>query len=248
MERIREFFDNVTLQSVLSDLSHVIALERLGPRISERVFWRAPIQDRRVALTFDDGPHPTYTPQLLTLLAKYEVPATFFLIGRHIARDPGLAREVAAGHEVGNHTFTHPPLFRLSDDAMREEILRTDELLRSLDGVVPRFLRPPMGLFSRRVLDVVEAAGYKTVVGDVYPRDPHQPGRKRIVSRVLRRVTRGSIIILHDGGNTSHVDRSQTVWAVGRLIPELLQRGFEFVTLSALLAAHLAESSEQDQD
>ncbi|MFQ5604332.1 MAG: polysaccharide deacetylase family protein [bacterium] len=232
----RKVFDGVTLQSLLSDLSHAVALERLGPAVTERVFWRAVTKEPKIALTFDDGPQPTYTPQLLDILSKHAVPATFFLIGQHIEKNVELAeRTVQAGHEVGNHTFSHPYLFRLSDADMLSEIRRTDALLRNLDGAAPKFLRPPMGLFSRRVLNLVEQAGYKSVVGDVYPRDPHLPGKNKILQRVLSRVVNGSIIILHDGGNTEQVDRSQTVWAVDRLVPQLRERGFQFVTLSDLL-------------
>jgi len=231
-----KFFDNVTLQSIMGDLSHVVALERFGPKISERVIWRAPIIERKIALTFDDGPHPVYTPRILEVLERFKVPATFFLIGKHLQSNLNLAKEtVQAGHEVGNHTFTHQRMWRLTDIKMNDEIKRTDDLLRNLNDAAPRFLRPPMGLFSKRVLNNVEQAGYKTVVGNVYPRDPHLPGKEKILSRVLRRVIKGSIIILHDGGNTNHVDRSQTIWAVERLIPELRERGFEFVTLSELI-------------
>ncbi len=231
-----KFWDNVTLQSILSDLSHVVALERFGPKISQRVLWRAPIKGRKIALTFDDGPHPVYTPQILEVLEKFKVPATFFLIGKYLQSNLNLAKEtVHAGHEVGNHTFNHQRMWQLTDLKMNDEIKRTDDLLRNLDGAAPRFLRPPMGLFSKRVLNNVEAAGYKTVVGNVYPRDPHLPGRKKILNRVLSRVIKGSIIILHDGGNTNHVDRSQTIWAVERFIPELQEQGFEFVTLSELI-------------
>jgi peptidoglycan/xylan/chitin deacetylase (PgdA/CDA1 family) len=158
------------------------------------------------------------------------------MIGKHIEKEYRLAQEMAAdGFEVQNHTFTHPLLFRLRDPMIIEEIKRTDSLLRSLNGRQPRFLRPPMGLFSRRVLNIVDSQGYKTVVGDVYPRDPHNPGRQKIVRRVLSRTTKGSIIILHDGGNSTNVDRSQTIWAVEKMIPVLRDRGFEFVTLSTLL-------------
>lgn len=231
-----QLFDNVTLQSWLSDLSHVVAIERLGPWVSNRVFWRAPIHEKKIALTFDDGPHPVYTPKLLNLLDKFNVRATFFLIGQHIKVNINLAREIAqAGHEIGNHTYTHPPLFRLTNSEMISEIQRTEELIMKLDGADPQFLRPPMGLFSRRVLDVVEQQGYKTVVGDVYPRDPHLPGKNKIVQRVLNRTIKGSIIILHDGGNSNHVDRSQTLWAVEQFVPQLQERGFEFVRLSELL-------------
>lgn len=232
-----KYVNAVTLQSILSDLSHLIALERLGPSISKRVAWRAPIKERKIALTFDDGPHPIYTLQLLEILARFKAPATFFLIGKHIKNNVSIAKETTlAGHEVGNHTFTHQPMWQLTDSEMTDEIRRTDDLLRSLNGSVPKFLRPPMGLFSRRVLNIVEKTGYRTVVGDVYPRDPHLPGREKILQRVLRRVIKGSIIILHDGGNGNHVDRSQTIWAVERLIPKLQEKGFELVTLSDLLS------------
>ncbi|MFQ5639259.1 MAG: polysaccharide deacetylase family protein [bacterium] len=234
--RIRNTFSLVTLQSILSDLSHLVALERLGPVITERILWQADTQQPRIALTFDDGPHPENTPRLLEVLNKTSVPATFFLIGQHITAHFRLAQQiVAAGHETANHTFTHPLLWKLNDQEILSEIERTDTLLRDLNGAHPQFLRPPMGLFSKRVLDVVEQAGYQTVVGDVYPRDPHLPGKDKIVRRVLHRVENGSIIILHDGGNFGNTDRSQTIAAVEEFIPILKERGLEFVKLSELL-------------
>ncbi|MFQ5769537.1 MAG: polysaccharide deacetylase family protein, partial [bacterium] len=161
-------------------MSHAIAIERLGPIITKRVYWRAATDEPLIALTFDDGPQLTVTPQLLEILYKYEVAATFFLVGQHVETHFELAQQIAgAGHEVANHTFSHQPMFRLNDRQMAAEINRTDKLLRSLDGNEPKFLRPPMGLFSKRVLDIVEQVGYKTVVGDVYPRDPHLPGKHK---------------------------------------------------------------------
>lgn len=231
-------FDGITLQSLLGDLSHAVAPERLGPKVTERVIWRAITAEKKIALTFDDGPHPIHTPRLLDILEKHNVPATFFLIGRNIESNFELAqRIVQSGHEIANHTFTHLLMFKLSDDEMREEVSRTDALLRGLVNHAPKFLRPPMGLFSKRVLDIVEQCGYRTVVGDVYPRDPHLPGTNRIISRVLSRVVTGSIVIMHDGGNSNHVDRSQTIAAVSQLIPQLRKRGFEFVRLSELVGS-----------
>jgi len=228
--------DGITLHSLLSDLSHAVSLERLGSKVTDRVFWRAATAESKIALTFDDGPQATFTPQLLDILKQFAVPATFFLIGKHIEANFDLAQHIVrAGHEVGNHTFTHTLLLKLDDEQIIEEVNRTDNLLRRLDGAEPRFLRPPMGLFSRRVLDIIEQTGYKTVVGDVYPRDTQLPGKDKIVHRVLNRVITGSIVILHDGGNSKPIDRSQTLDAVREFIPKLKDRGFEFVTLSELL-------------
>jgi peptidoglycan/xylan/chitin deacetylase (PgdA/CDA1 family) len=116
------------------------------------------------------------------------------------------------------------------------EIRHADEIIRETTGRTPRWLRPPMGLFSRRVMDLIEGSGYATAIGDVYPRDPNLPGRERIHRRVMQRVRPGSIIILHDGGNTRRVDRSQTVWAVERIVQNLLAQHYRFVTISALEA------------
>lgn len=237
---LSRIFDGITLQSLLGDLSHAVAPERLGPKVSERVIWRAITDEKKIALTFDDGPHPVHTPRLLDLLEKHTAPATFFLIGKNIESNFELAqRIVQSGHEIANHTFTHPLMFKLTDDEIREEIFRTDDLLRRLSNHPPKFVRPPMGLFSKRVLNIVEECGYRTVVGDVYPRDPHLPGTNRIVSRVLSRVMTGSIVIMHDGGNSNHVDRSQTIAAVRELIPQLREREFEFVRLSELVGSKL---------
>jgi peptidoglycan/xylan/chitin deacetylase (PgdA/CDA1 family) len=126
-------------------------------------------------------------------------------------------------------------LYVSTKNRIRDEIVRTDTLLRNIDGAEPKFFRPPAGFFTKQVLDIAEQLGYQTVVGDVYPRDPHLPGREKIVERVLQRTVAGSIIILHDGGNTQQVDRSQTLEAIYEIIPCLKKKGFEFLTLSDLL-------------
>ncbi|MEW5900107.1 MAG: polysaccharide deacetylase family protein [Acidobacteriota bacterium] len=236
-ERRGRSADRYRLQTLLGDLSHSVAPERLGVRLSDRVLWRAKTDEPNIALTFDDGPQPLYTPALLEVLDRGGVPATFFLVGKNVEMHPELARRIVrAGHEVGNHSYSHSFLLLSSEDKIRREILRTDELLRSIDGAAPRFFRPPAGLFSNRMLDIAEDLGYRAVVGDVYPRDPHYPGRRKIVRRVLERVAAGSIIILHDGGGTRRLDRSQTLEAVREIIPRLREKGFRFMTLSDLLS------------
>jgi peptidoglycan/xylan/chitin deacetylase (PgdA/CDA1 family) len=217
------------------DFSHALAIERLGPRLTQRVLWRVETQERTVALSFDDGPHARFTPAILDLLERHNLPATFFLIGRYVLKYPLLAQRIARGqHEIGNHTFSHRILPLLRDEEVKAEIRQTEEAIRIHTGKRPRFIRPPMGLFTKRTVNMIEACGYGTVIGDVYPRDPHLPGKDKIYRRVMRRVRPGSIIILHDGGNTPHVDRSQTVWAAEKIIETLLREGYRFVTISEL--------------
>lgn len=234
--KVRKVLDNVRPQLLLSDLSHAVSLERLGSRLFERIHWRAPTDEPKIALTFDDGPHAASTPPILELLKRFNVSATFFLVGKHIEKHREIAHKmVCAGHEIGNHTYSHSLLYASTKKRIRDEIGRTDALLRSIDNAEPKFFRPPAGFFTKQVLDIAERLGYKTVVGDVYPRDPHRPGREKIVERVMRRTAAGSIIILHDGGNSRRVDRSQTLEALSEIIPGLIRKGFEFSTLSEML-------------
>ncbi len=234
--KVGKILSNFRPHLLLSDLSHAVSLERLGPKLIERVHWRAPTDKLKIALTFDDGPHATSTPRILELLKRFNIRATFFLVGKHLEKHPGIAlKMVSEGHEIGNHTFSHSLLYASTKNRIRDEIQRTDALLRNIDGVEPRFFRPPAGFFTKQVLDIAEQSGYETVVGDVYPRDPHLPGKEKIVDRVLQRTGAGSIIILHDGGNARRVDRSQTLEALTEIIPRLKDNGFEFLTLSDLL-------------
>lgn len=233
MERVRIFKQ---MHAFIGDLSHSLGLERIGPWLTERIFWRANTADKVVALSFDDGPHERYTPALLRYLEESHVPATFFMIGRQVRKNPDIARDVANGpHEIGNHTFTHPRLPMLGDVQVTRELAETHDIIRDVTGREPVHMRPPMGLFTKRVVNLTEKAGYRTVVGDVYPRDPHKPGTHKIVRRVLGRVQPGSLIILHDGGNTPGVDRSQTVDGVKEIVPRLQDKGYRFVTLSELV-------------
>jgi len=239
MRQKRKKADFSGFQTWAGDIGHAFSPERLGQKLTERVLWKVDTDRPVIALTFDDGPHPDITPRILAILGRENVPATFFLVGRHLSAQMEIAQAMlAAGHELANHTYNHHILFLLSDKQLRSEILRTDRLLRDLTGITPKHLRPPSGLFSRRVLDIADELEYRVVVGDVYPRDPHRPGIEKIVRRVLDRTTKGSIIILHDGGNTGKVDRTQTEAALHEIIVGLRDEGFEFVTLTELIRHH----------
>lgn len=234
-----DYFDGGRLQWMLSELSYRSSIEHVASRWITRVIWRGPAQEPRIALTFDDGPHPEFTPRLLDILSLFSIRATFFVIGRHVEKHPKIAEAIHdRGHELANHTYTHRLLPVLSRSDIREEIVRTHGIIEDVQGHAPSWIRPPMGLATSHVLNVFEEMCYRAVVGDVYPRDPHLPGSEKIVRRILDRSRNGSIVILHDGGTTHRVDRSQTLKAIGAVIPRLRDRGYTFCTLNELLKEH----------
>lgn len=227
------------LANLYGSIAYAIGPERWIPRLTQRVLCSVRTKEKKVALTFDDGPNPEYTPLLLTKLAEYRVSATFFLIGRNLKRHPDIGRRIVQeGHEFGNHTYNHRILPLLSSISVRNELASTHQLIADLLNVQPVFFRPPFGLLTRRVLDEVERFAYSAVVGDVFPLDTARPSYETIATRVLRRTQPGSIIILHDGyvGRFDR-DKSQTVRALDGLIPALREQGYEFGTLSHLVSA-----------
>jgi len=193
--------------------------------------------DERVcALTFDDGPSRRHTPRLLEQLERHGCPATFFVLGRHARHSPRLLeRMAAAGHEIGNHTYNHIYLNLCPNWLARRDIVRTGELIEGITGTRPQLLRPPTGWFNQRILRLIDKLGYKTVLGDVYPRDPRRPGTQRIVELVMRHVQPGSIIILHDSSSWGDFDRSQTLEAVDQIVPRLKDLDFRLLTVSELI-------------
>ncbi|MDR1191388.1 MAG: polysaccharide deacetylase family protein [Verrucomicrobiales bacterium] len=184
----------------------------------------------RVALTFDDGPAPGGTELVLKALDRRKLRATFFMIGRNAARHPALAAEVAAaGHEIGNHSYTHPRLDRLPANRAEAEIDRTQEAIATATGKAPAWLRPPYGGFRRKEQGpLARARDLGVVWWSVDPLDWRRPGARRIISRVVGETLPGSIILLHD-------IHPQTAQATGELLDRLLEQGFNFTTVSGFL-------------
>jgi peptidoglycan/xylan/chitin deacetylase (PgdA/CDA1 family) len=204
--------------------------------LDKRFLCQAPTQEKRLAITFDDGPHPTHTLEICEMLERKGIRATFFVVGRHVRRFPGVvARLAAEGHEIGNHTDLHLPLAFLPRGMIRRELAVTDDLIARATGRGPGFFRPPMGWFNDTVLAEAARMGYRPVIGSIHPHDSRKPGVKTIVEHVLRRIEPGAIIILHDGGWVVGADRSQTVRAVDRLTDNLLADGYRFETLGDLV-------------
>jgi peptidoglycan-N-acetylglucosamine deacetylase len=195
-----------------------------------------PGSEKRVALTFDDGPHPAHTPQLLDGLRQRGVKATFFLVGQRAERHPDVARRIVdEGHEVGNHGLAHLPLPFLTPGALTREVEGGGIAIARATGTHPRFFRPPMGWITPRALRLVRGLGYEPVLGDVYARDVACPGTELIVRHVLARTRPGSIVILHDGASGTRADRSQSLEAAERIADALLEQGYRLVTLSGLV-------------
>jgi peptidoglycan/xylan/chitin deacetylase (PgdA/CDA1 family) len=184
-----------------------------------------------IAMTYDDGPHPQNTPRLLDMLRQRNIKATFYVIGRSVNQYPQIARRIVAeGHEIGNHTWTHPNLTKLSNSSVRQELEKTRQVIVSACGVQPRTMRPPYGaLRSSQRAWIYKEFGYPTILWNVDPEDWKRPGPSVVASRILRSTRNGSIVLAHDL-------HKPTVDAMPATLDGLLGRGYKFVTVSQLLA------------
>lgn len=200
-----------------------------------RSVYRGPAGKRAIALTFDDGPSES-TPALLDVLATHDARATFFQCGANVRRLPGAARSVAeAGHEIGNHTDTHPWLLFHTRNFMEQELSRAQESIAEASGRRPSLFRAPHGARWFGLGRVQQKLGLLGVMWTAIARDWELPAGE-IVALLRRRVRNGAILCLHDGrGTLSRPDIQHTVEAVRRLIPELLDQGFHLETVSHLV-------------
>lgn len=184
---------------------------------------------RQVAITFDDGPHPAYTPRLLEILKRYETKATFFLVGEMAARYPDLVRaELAAGHGIGNHTFHHVNLTRIPDEQIASEIQACGDALKSITGTSPHLFRPPGGDYDPQVAEVAASLGYTMVLWTDDPGDYASPGDQVIEQRVLKHISDGGIVLIHDGVE-------ETLEILPQVLEHLHARGYQFVTIDEML-------------
>ncbi len=196
--------------------------------------YRSVRTDRRViALTFDDGPHPIRTPAILGILEKFGVRATFFMIGENIDDYRSAAEQVVkGGHEIGNHTDTHPHLSKTGEKTLQGELLRAEEKIRALTGETPLVFRPPEGSCPTGLGALAAARGYSVILWTVDTRDWAGVSADEIERTVMKNVREGAILLFHD--YTS--GKSHTVEALRRIIPSLIEKGYSFVTVSELLA------------
>lgn len=187
---------------------------------------------KRIALTFDDGPHPFKTDEILDLLKEYQIPATFFVIGQNVAAYSDVVlREIEEGHEVGNHTYHHKSLYKCTKETVEEEIISAEEILLDKIGYAPKVFRPPEGAYTCDIIDVAEKMNYNVILWTIDTRDWAKEPTNKIVENVEKHVRNGSIILFHD----YTVKGAHTLDALKILIPKLIDSGYEFVTVSDLI-------------
>ena len=229
--------------------AHVPAERTIGPRDSERVKRNAPAESSitfssvhvdgpYIAITFDDGPSATLTPKLLDILAAHHIKATFFVIGENVVQHPEIvARAAREGHEIGNHSWSHPNFGKMSDEAVRGQVQRTDDAIKDAAGARPTLLRPPYGsITARQKRWIHDQFGYQIILWDVDPYDWKRPGPSVVRNRILKETQPGSIVLSHD-------IHPGTIEAMPSTFDALEAKGFRFVTVSELIRMAVPQPS-----
>lgn len=200
----------------------------------------APRRPGEIALTFDDGPNPEWTPRLLDILAEHEVKATFFMLGKFAEAQPELVRRVAAeGHLVGDHSWSHPKLSRCPAKQIEEELKRTKDTLEQIVGAKVRFFRPPFGARRPAVFRIARQLGLEPVLWNAMTNDWSEPSAEKIAATLSKRVDalmqrgRAANIVLHDGNHRETVGKRGPSVAAAETLVERYKATHKFVTLEA---------------
>jgi peptidoglycan/xylan/chitin deacetylase (PgdA/CDA1 family) len=196
--------------------------------------WCGNSNSKTIALTFDDGPHPQYTPQVLSVLKRYNITASFFWLGNCVNRFPDIGKTVSEqGHWIGLHGYEHDSFPLLSPTQLKQSLEKTQIAIYNACNLSPekvRDVRPPNGFFTPQTLHLFQQWNYRPVMWSVVPEDWVHPGVNVVVNRVIKQVKNGSLIVLHDG----YFGGKDVVETINILIPRLLQEGYEFVTVDSL--------------
>lgn len=187
-----------------------------------------------VALTFDDGPHQKYTPGILNILRAYNAKATFFIMGGNAKLNPDLIKkEYEAGHEIANHSYTHPNIAHLSAAAIQKELIKCSELINKIINVYPIVFRPPYGATSAAANQVINNMGFKVITWSymINDYDVNKMTPEIISTSVIKNTRPGAVIVMHDGNG----NREKTVKALPVILKNLADKGYKFVTVAELL-------------
>ena len=202
-----------------------------APGTPKITFSQCHVEGPYVAMTFDDGPHGANTPRLLEMLKQRKIHATFFMVGKCVEEFPAIVKKIVAeGHEVANHSWSHPQLSGMSESGVREQLQKTHDAIIAACGVTPKVMRPPYGAFTARQRAWAHGEwGYKCILWDVDPLDWKVRNAEHVKNEILKAAVPGSIILAHDIHKT-------TIDAMPETLDALLAKGFKFVTVSELLA------------
>jgi len=206
------------------------------PRIT---FSSVNVEGPYIAMTFDDGPSAKLTPKLLDLLAAHHIKATFFVIGENAAEHPELVQRAAReGHEIGNHSWSHPYLSKMSDEGVRQQLQKTDDAIKNATGARPTLMRPPYGALTEHQKKWIhETFGYRIILWDVDPLDWKRPGAAVVCNRIVKETRSGSIVLSHD-------IHPGTIEAMPATLGQLEAKGFKFVTVSELIRMARPEAAK----
>lgn len=209
-----------------------LAVVRVFERLTRNVIYRMPVELPLVGLSFDDGPHPTFSPQILDILERHDAKATFFLIGERALLYPELVTRIkAAGHEVGNHYYKDCSTFVHSDAEFLRYLEQTEKAIGTMEQ--PKLFRAPGGVAWPRQLRLARAQGYTCVLGSAYPNDPMHPPVSYITWLVEKNLAPGTIVILHDGIS----DATRSIQALPQILQSGRQKGIRFVSIGDLMRA-----------
>lgn len=207
------------------------------------IIWEVKTEQKKIALTFDDGPSEKNTKDILELLASYDARATFFVVGQKVKEHPEILKQTYdEGHEIGNHTYKHLIMNKKTSlDTLKQEINETGIEIKRVIGYTPKLFRPPGGVYSERSVQITNDLGYTTILWswhqDTY--DWKHPGVRKIADKVIKNARNGDIVLMHD----YNPGTNQTVEALKIILPTLIEKGYEFVTVSELI-----ESSKKSTD
>ena len=187
-----------------------------------------------VALTFDDGPESKITSQILDILDEYDIKATFFVVGQNVARNTDILKDIYnRGHEIGNHSWSHKYLPKISKKSKEDEILKTEKLLVDVLGEYTPIFRPPYGAVKAQDKQLIDSLGYKVVNWSVDTRDWAGTSNEQIMKYVKQQLRPGGIILMHNSGNTGIIKNTISILPI--MIDWITEQGYEFVTVTEIL-------------
>ena len=206
-----------------------------------QVFYSGDGREKVIALTFDDGPHKYRTPEILDILKKYNVRATFFVVGEMAEASPDIIRrELAEGHEIGNHTFSHSKMRKMTPASLKNEIEKTEEAIFEISEYRPKLFRPPEGWCSDTIAKAAGALDYNIILWNIDTLDWAHNRVDKICTNIIENHKPGSIVLFHDYIS----GKSPTPEALENIIPKLLDEGYRFVTVSELLGEEADDGFE----